>query len=123
MLTTEEELGDWYNPVNRILNHFEYEGSKKERLLREWVLVKKLEDKYGLINMRDIKKILEIGSKKGESLSTAFKVLGFRGEYKICNANSVGRTADEEFDLCVVRQQGHANLIKDVRATYSLRAF
>lgn len=125
MLTieVEEELDDWYKPVNKILNHFKYEGSKKERLLFEISLIKKLENEYGLIGMQKIKKVLEVGSKKSESLSVAFKILGFRGEYKVCNANSIGRVVDEEFDLCVVRQQGHANLIKDIRATHSLRAF
>jgi hypothetical protein len=123
MPTTEERLGDWHNPVNRLLNHFKYEGSKKERLLYEISLIKKLESKYGLISMRNINKVLEIGTKKAENLSIAFKILGFRGEYKVCDANNVGRSNDEEFDLCVVRQQGHANLIKDIKATYSLKAF
>jgi hypothetical protein len=123
MITTEEELGDWYEPVNKILDHFKYEGSKKERLLREICLIKKLEHKYGLINMQSIKNILEVGSKKSESLSIAFKILGHRGEYRICNSNSIGRIEEEEFDLCVVRQQEHTRLIKDIRAKKSLRAF
>jgi hypothetical protein len=123
MLIIEEELGSWYKPVNRILNHFKYEGSKKERLLRETFLIKKMEHKYGPINMRDLKSVLEIGSKKSESLSTVFKILGFRGEYRICSANSIGRISKEEFDLCVIRQKEHVNLIKDIKATKSLRTF
>ena len=123
MRTIEADLGSWYKPVNRLLNHFKYKGSKKERLLHEISLIKKLESKYGLINIRNINKVLEIGTKKAENLSTAFKILGFRGEYKVSDANNVGRSNDEEFDLCVVRQQGHSNLIKDIKATYSLKAF
>lgn len=123
MLTIEEELGDWYKPVNRILNHFKYEGSKKERLLREVSLIKKLEPKHGSVKIHDIKSVLEIGAKKSESLSTAFKILGFRGEYRVCSTNNIGRITEEEFDLCVVRQKEHVHLIKDIKATKSLRAF
>jgi hypothetical protein len=123
MLTTEEKLDDWYAPVSRILNHFKYQGAKKEHLLFQISLIKKLEDKHGLVGMQNIKKVVEIGSKKSENLSTAFKMLGFRGEYKVCSANNVGRALDEEFDLCVIRQRGHINLIKDIKATHSLRAF
>ena len=123
MHTTEVELGNWNEPVNRIVNHFGFQGGKKQALLNDIALFKKLDDKYGCFGFNGIKKIIEINKSDINTLSVAAKVLGFRGEYKVCKPDNVARILDEEFDLCVVRKQGHVNLIKDVRTTYSLRAF
>ena len=43
MLTTEEKLGDWCSPVTRIVNHFGFQGGKKQALLTDVALFKKLE--------------------------------------------------------------------------------
>lgn len=123
MHTTEADLGSWNKPANRLVNHFGFEGGKKEALLSNIALFKKLDHEYGCFGFNDIKKILEINKSDIDTLSVAAKVLGFRGEYKVCKPDNVGRIADEEFDLCVVRKEGHVNLIKDIKAIYSLRAF
>ena len=123
MLIIEEELGSWYKPVTRIINHFGFKGGKKKALLDDIVFFKQLDSKYGCFGFNGVKKILEINKSDVNTLSVAAKVLGFRGEYKVCKPDNVGRILDEEFDLCVVRKQGHVNFIKDIKATYSLRAF
>ena len=123
MLTTEEELGSWHEPVTRIVNHFGFRGGKREALLSDIALFKKLDIKYGAFGFNCVKKILEINKSDVNALSIAAKMLGFRGEYKVCKPDNVGRILDEEFDLCAIRQQGHTDLVKDIRATYSLRAF
>ena len=122
MHTTEAELGSWDKPVNSIANHFGFEGGKKQALLKDIALFKSLDDKYGCFGFNGVKKILEINKSDTNTLSVAAKILGFRGEYKVCKPDNVGRIADEEFDLCVVRKQGHVNLIKDIKAIYSLIA-
>ena len=78
MLTTEEKLGDWCSPVTRIVNHFGFQGGKKQALLTDVALFKKLENKYGSFGFNDIKKILEINKSDVTTLSVAAKVLGFR---------------------------------------------
>jgi hypothetical protein len=123
MLTIEEELGSWYKPVYRIINHFGFNGGKRRALLFDVALFKKLDAKYETFGFNGVKKILEINKSDVNTLSVAAKILGFRGEYKVCKPDNVGRILDEEFDLCVIRQQGHSDLVKDIRATYSLRAF
>jgi len=123
MPTTEVELGNWDKPVNRIVNHFGFQGGKKQALLKDIALFKSLDDKYGCFGFNRVKKILEINRSDVNTLSTAAKILGFRGEYKVCKPDNVGRMTEEEFDMCIVRKQGHVNLMKDVKATYSLRAF
>jgi len=123
MLIIEEELGSWYKPVTKIINHFGFKNGKKKALLCDIALFKKLDSKYGCFGFNGIKQILEINKNDVNTLSIAAKILGFRGEYKVCKPDNVGRILGEEFDLCVIRQQGHANLVKDIRATYSLRAF
>jgi hypothetical protein len=123
MHTTEVELGSWDKPVNSIINHFGFHGGKKQALLSDVALFKKLDDKYGCFGFNGIKKIIEINKSDVNTLSVAAKVLGFRGNYKVCKPDNVGRILDEEFDLCVIRQQGHTDLVKDIRAMYSLRAF
>ena len=123
MLTIEEELGSWYKPVTRIINHFDFKSGKRVALLSDIALFKKLDAEYGTFGFNGIKKILEINKSDVSTLSVAAKILGFRGEYKVCKPDNVGRITDEEFDLCVIRQQGHIDLVKDIRAEYSLRAF
>ena len=123
MPTTEEELGSWYKPASRIINHFDFKSGKRAALLSDIALFKKLDTKYGTFGFNGVKKILEINKSDVNTLSVAAKMLGFRGEYTVCKPDAVGRISDEEFDLCVIRQQGHSDLVKDIRATYSLRAF
>ena len=123
MHTTEVELGSWDKPVNSIVNHFGFQGGKKQALLNDIAMFKKLDIQYGCFGFNGIKKILEINKSDVNTLSIAAKILGFRGEYKVCKPDNVARMTDEEFDICVVRKQGHVNLAKDIKATYSLRAF
>ena len=123
MHTTEVELGSWDKPVNSIVNHFGFQGGKKQALLNDIAMFKKLDSQYGCFGFNGIKKILEINKSDVNTLSIAAKILGFRGEYKVCKPDNVARMEDEEFDVCVVRKQGHVNLAKDIKATYSLRAF
>ena len=123
MHTTEVDLGSWEEPVNRIVNHFGFQGGKKQALLKDIVLFKKLDSKYGCFGFNGIKKILEINKSDVNTLSIAAKILGFRGEYTVCKPDNVARLPEEEFDICVIRNNGHSSLIKDVRAKYSLKAF
>ena len=123
MHTTEVDLGSWEEPVNRIVNHFGFQGGKKQALLKDIVLFKKLDAKYGCFGFNGIKKILEINKSDVNTLSIAAKILGFRGEYTVCKPDNVARLPEEEFDICVIRNNGHSSLIKDVRAKYSLKAF
>jgi len=123
MHTTEADLGSWHKPVNRLVNHYGFEGEVREALLGDIALFKKLDQQYGCFGFNNIGKILEINKSDVSTLSIAAKILGFRGEYKVCRPDSIGRIVDEEFDLCVVRKQGYQNLIKDIKAIYSLIAF
>ena len=106
MHTTEVDLGNWEEPVNRIVNHFGFQGGKKQALLKDIALFKKLDSKYGCFGFNGVKKILEINKSDINTLSVAAKILGFRGEYTVCKPDKVGRMAEEEFDLCIVRKQG-----------------
>tara|TARA_R100000808_G_scaffold5713_1_gene17180 strand:+ start:22033 stop:22404 length:372 start_codon:yes stop_codon:yes gene_type:complete len=123
MHTTEVDLGSWDKPVNRIVDHFGFQGGKKQTLLKDVALFKNLESKYGRFGFNGITRILEINKSDVNSLSVAAKILGFRGEYKVCKPDNVGRVSDKEFDICIVRKQNHVNLAKTIDATYLLRAF
>ena len=41
----------------------------------------------------------------------------------MCKPDNVARLSEEEFDICIIRNNGHSSLVKDVRAKYSLKAF
>ena len=117
-----KDLGEWEKPLSRIVNFVGFVDTiHRKNVLYKAVYLKSFFDKKGVL-VSSLDKILEISNNQEEIMQHAVRCMGFRGKYEVLDPKKI-KSANGDYDLCILSEPLSFNQMKTVTANNFLRAF
>lgn len=124
MPTTEEEkLGDWKDPVVRIVNYM-IPLKRRAEVIKSLCFLKSHHEQTDM-TYSGLDRVVEICyvDEDGSHMRDALRCLGFRGEYVLVSESADMEKYNDHYDLCILSRHVNRRKLKNIMSNNFVRAF